>query len=98
MGNPGKSGKIWFWGLGGVWGGHFIVNFKERVATKIRKCILLHFGLLVAFRFHFEKTRKPFSCMVFGPAACDHGPNTKYFKLWIHQMGPNNSKKLPNDF
>ena len=54
--NPSKSGKIMFWGLEGL-GGILNVNIMK-MTQKLRRIILLHLGL-VAFRFHFGKTRKP---------------------------------------
>ena len=40
-------------------GAIFIVNFGKRVARKLCRIMLLHFGI-VTFRFHFGRTRKPF--------------------------------------
>ena len=56
MGFPSISGKIReirIWGLGDL-GGHFYCNFWKRMAQKLRKIILLHFGL-VTFWIHFGR-------------------------------------------
>ena len=53
MENPENLKKIRIW----VWGTIFIVNIEKRIARKLSRIILLHFGL-VAFRFHFGRTRK----------------------------------------
>ena len=46
-------------------------EFRKRLARKLRRIMLLHFGL-VTFRFHFGETRKPIISMVFGPSGRDH--------------------------
>ena len=53
--NPGKSGKIQDLGSGAVWGAISTRNFLKKLAQKLRRIILLHFGLRT-FRFHFGKT------------------------------------------
>ena len=59
--NPGTSGKVRDFGSGGGgrrgFGGCFFIIFKKRVARKVRRSILFHFGLVV-FRFHFGKPEK----------------------------------------
>ena len=57
------------WGLGDL-GAMFIVNLK-RVGQKLRRFMLLHFGL-VAFRIHVPHTQKVIMCMVVGPSGRDH--------------------------
>ena len=47
-GNPGQKPRCGVWG---VCGAIFIVNFEKRVGQKLRRIILLHFGL-VAWRIH----------------------------------------------
>ena len=59
-----KIPKIRIWGLGGL-GAIFTVNFKKRIAQKLRRIILLHFGL-PTFGCHSGKTQKPFIFMIFG--------------------------------
>ena len=44
-----------------------IVIIMKRIARKLRRIILLHFGL-VAFRIHFWEIRQRFILMVFGPS------------------------------
>ncbi len=41
----------------GVWGAISIVNMMKRIAQKLRRIILLHFGL-VTFRFHYLENPK----------------------------------------
>ena len=85
--------KLLIWGVGGL-GGIQIVNIMKRIAGKLRKIILLHFGL-VTFRIHSWKTRKPTIFMVLGPGGRDQGtPNIIY--LWAHRDTPNNSRRIPN--
>ena len=46
-------------GSGGLCGAIFILKCMERVARKLRRIILLHFGrTVVSFRNHFGTTRK----------------------------------------
>ena len=59
-------------GVSGVWGAIF-----TRVAQKLRRLILLHFGLIV-FRIHFGKTRKPFIFMIFRFLGVSMTPKTNY--------------------
>ena len=62
--NPRKSeGKT---RSGGVWGAISIVNIIARIAQKLRRIILLHFGQVVTFRIHFRKKRKVLIFMFFG--------------------------------
>ena len=65
-------------GSGGVWGAKFIVNVVKSVAPKLRIIILLHLGL-VAFRFHFPKTRKILIFMIFGLGGRVHRPQNQLF-------------------
>ena len=61
----GESGRIPDLGSGGgVWGTIFIINCSKRIAQKLRRIILLHFGLFI-FRFHLGEARKPFIFMIF---------------------------------
>ena len=62
--NPSKSGENPNLGSGGS-GAIFIVSFIKRLAQKLRRIILLHFGL-VTFRIHLKKTRKPYIFMISG--------------------------------
>ena len=65
-------------GVWGVYGTIFIVDFKKNPARKLRITILLHFGL-IAFRFHFGTTRKSLMFMVFGFLDVSMTPTTNYF-------------------
>ena len=42
-----------------------VVNIWERIAKKLCIIILLRFGL-VTFRFHYRRTRKPLTFMIWG--------------------------------
>ena len=75
--NPEKSG----FGVQGVWGAILIVNFIERLAQKLCRIILLHFGL-VTFMIHFRNPRKPSIFMVFGPIGRDHDSQNSDFWAW----------------
>ena len=55
-------GTMWMWGLGSL-GVILIVSIMEGITGKLRRILLLHFGL-VAYTIHFRKTRKPIMCMV----------------------------------
>ena len=71
--------KLRTWGLGGLEVISF-VNIMKRIAQKLRKTILLHFGL-VTFRFHYWKTRKVIICMVSGPGGRDHDSPNQLFLI-----------------
>ena len=75
LGNLGKSNKIRMWGVCGVL---FTVNFDKRVAQKLRRIILLRFGL-ISFRFHFGNTRKSCIFFVFGLSGRDHDSQNQLF-------------------
>ena len=90
-----KSEKIWEkcgFGVWEVWRAIFIVNFEKRVAQKLRRIILLHFGL-VTFRIHFGRTRKPLVFVILDLVDMSMAPKTNYLKLWRHQITPNNPRK-----
>ena len=72
----GKCGKIWNnvgFGVWGVWVAIFIVNIIERLAQKLRRTIMLRFGL-VTFGIHFGKGRKLVIFMLFRILGRVHGP------------------------
>ena len=73
-----KSRKFRILGLGRVGGFIFIVNFKKRVAEKLRRIILLHLGLITC-RFHFGKNRTPLIFMVLEPSGCVHDLQNQLF-------------------
>ena len=79
-------------GSGGIWGAIFNVNFDKRVAQKLRRIIMLHFGL-VTFRLHFGKTWKVFFFMIAVERV--HVSQNHFVELLIHQMIPNTQEK-PN--
>ena len=87
----GKSEKMRIWALGGL-GAICILNFNKRLAQKLRRIILLHFGH-ATFRMHFRKTRKPFICIVFGPGGRDRGPQ---HQLFLALETPGYSKQFKN--
>ena len=68
----GEVDKFRFEVWGGL-GGKFLVSSNTRMARKLRRIILLHFGL-VTFNFHFPKFPHIFIFMVFGLSGHDHGP------------------------
>ena len=74
-----SSGKIRaqlrIWGSGRPF---FIVSIIKRLAQKLRRIILPHFGL-VTFGIHFRETRKPIIVMIFGPTGRDHDPQNQYY-------------------
>ena len=66
-----------------VWGGSgaiFIVNLKVWIAQKLRRIILLHFGL-VAFRFHIPRNRQVVMLLIFGPSGCAHDSQKQLFLI-----------------
>ena len=65
----------------------------KRIAQKLRRIVLLYFGL-VAFRFHFGRTRNPLIFIVFGPIGRDQVSQSQYF-LSRHQDTPNTTRKRP---
>ena len=66
--NPGKIPDL---GSEGVWAAIFIVNVKKRVAQKLRRILLLHFGN--------GSTRKPIFVMIFGVLDVSMTPKSNYF-------------------
>ena len=68
----------------------FMVSLIERIAQRLRRIILLHFGLVI-FRFHYWKNPKPLIFMVLGlfliletPRYCKKSKeNPKSFR-WKH--------------
>ena len=65
------------WGLGRSGGVIFIVKFIKRLAQKLRRFILLHFGV-VTCRCHFEKTQKVIIFMFFGLGGRVHDSQNQY--------------------
>ena len=75
--SPAKSGKNPDLGSGGS-GAIVIGSFIKRLAQKLRRIILLHFGL-VTFRTHLKRTRKTYIFMILGLSGRDHDvPNQLY--------------------
>ena len=64
-------------GSEGVWGAIFTVNIKKRVAQKLRRIIVLRFGL-VPFRIHFRKARQLSFSLFSGVADVTMTPKTRY--------------------
>ena len=83
--NPGKHVDLGSTGSGGS----FLV---KRIARKLRRIILLHFGL-VTFRFHYWKTLKSLIFMISGFLGVTMCSKTNIVYLWRHQDTPNNSRK-----
>ena len=74
----GKSRKNCGFEVQGVWGVILTVNIIKRIAQKLRRIILLHFGL-VTFRFHYWETRKPITFIFFGPGGRDNESQYQFF-------------------
>ena len=72
---------------GGGWGGGggiLAVNIIKRIGQKLRRIILLQFGL-VNFRFHFRKTPKVIIFMFFSDLAdVSMAPKTNLIYFWRH--------------
>ena len=81
-----------FGGLGGL-GSHFDCEYNEKIARKLRRIILLHFGLLTLW-IHDWKARKHFISMVLGPGGRDHDSQNQLFLIWETPRCFKNFKKL----
>ena len=76
--------------------GHlFLVSLWKRYGQKLRRIILLQFGL-VTFRFVYGRDRKPIVSMISGFLDVSLSPN-QYF-LWRHQDTLENPRKANNLF
>ena len=77
----------------GVWWGlpvHFYaLKFANRGAQKLRRIILLHFGL-ITFNCHFPKIQTFLICMLFGPSANVHDPKNPFCLTLHHKITQNN--------
>ena len=71
-------GTFRIWGLVGSGGPFVTVNLIKRLAQKLCRMVLSHFGLII-FRVHLGRTRKPLFLMVFGPSGCDHDSPNQLF-------------------
>ena len=56
----------------------FMVNIWKRHGQKLRRIVLLHFGL-VTFRFHYGRDWKPLVFMISGSRTCPWLPNPIWF-------------------
>ena len=74
----------------GVEGSIFIVNILRRIAPKLRRTILLHFGL-ITFAIHVGRTLKPLIFMIFGFWDVSMTPKTNIIYLSRHRISPINS-------
>ena len=88
QGLDGGSGKNPDLGSGGSWEPFFNINSNKRIAQKLRRIILLHFGLMT-FHFHFPKNQKVLKFMIFGPS----DPKTNYLWLWLCRITSNNEER-----
>ena len=83
-----KSGKIWDenpdLGSRGSEGAISTVNLNKRLAQKLRRTILLHFGLII-FKSHFGKPGNPSFSWFSDLADVTMTPTTNYFQPWRHQ-------------
>ena len=69
----------------GVWGAIYTVNIIKRIARKLRRIILLHFGQ-VTFRFDYWKTLKPLMFMIWGFSDVPMTPKNQVF-LFLETPG-----------
>ena len=77
----------------------FMVKIIKRITEKLRRIILLHFGLLViAFRFHYGRDREVIIFMISGFSDVSMTPQTNIIYLWRHQDTPNSSRKNTESF
>ena len=83
MENSEKSRKIQKQSIIGAWGSEAfsILNFKKRVARKLRRISLLHLELL-SFRFNFGKLRKVIIFMILRLWDASMILKANYFYLW----------------
>ena len=65
-----------------------IVNIVKRIAEKLGKVILLHFGI-ITFRFYYGITRKPRMSWFLGFWI----PGNPYLWIWIYQITANSLRK-----
>ena len=84
------------WGLGGVGGAFFIAKFKKRLAHKLRRTILFHFGL-VTCRFRFPQIKVLFF-MMSGPSGRVTESQTPLFLTLEPPSYFKKSGKLPKHF
>ena len=80
-------------GSGGVWGSIFIVSSLKRITRKLRRNILLHFGL-ITFRFHYWKALKPLIFMISDLVDVSMTPKTNIICLWKH-LDTSNPQSFP---
>ena len=75
-------GQMRFGGLGGLGGGIFIVNIVKRIARKLRKIILLYFGLITSrLNFITGKPEKPLFLWFLDMVGLTMTPKTNDFWL-----------------
>ena len=71
--------QVRFGGLGCL-GAILFVNNNKRIAGKLRRIILLLFGL-ATFRIHYWEIREPFIFVFFGPGGRDHDAPNQLFLI-----------------
>ena len=74
-----------------------MVNIWKRYASKLRRAILLHFGL-GTFRFHYRKDRKPVIFTMSGFLDVSMTPKANIIYLWRDQDALKDPRKFPNHF
>ena len=79
-------------GSGQCLGAILIIYCIQRIAQRLRRNILLHFGL-GTFRIHFRETRKPLIFMVSDLLDEAMTPKTNYMWFGIHQDIFKNARK-----
>ena len=80
--SPEKNGKSAFFNFLELLGNVYSKYYKR--LAKIRRTILLHFGL-VTFRFADTRALKPIISMISGFSDVSLSPKTNYFYLWRPQ-------------
>ena len=76
---------------------HFDGIFIEKICQKLRRIILLHFGLITS-RFASGRFRKPAISMISRFSDVPMTPKTNYLYLWRPQDTSDNSRTNPKAF
>ena len=72
----------------------FTVNIIKRIAGKLRRIILLHFGL-VTCRFHYGRSRKLLIFMILGFSDVSMTPQNQYY---LSLKAPTISKQIQEQY
>ena len=77
--------------------GLFYCKSKKRLAQKLRRIILLHFGLEL-LDLILGKAENPSFTWFSDLLDVTMAPKTNYFQIWRHQITLNSSRKAPSNF